>query len=475
MASVFPVVLSGGSGTRLWPWSRKAYPKQFLPLTGENSLFQQTLLRLSDELFARPVILCNNDHRFLAAEQATAMGIGPQAIILEPAGRNTAPAALIAALWAAREDPERLLLLLPSDHVVTDAAGFARSIAQGMEAAQDGHIVTFGIPPKSPQTGYGYIATQGDSVPLKVLRFTEKPDRETAEKYIAAGDHYWNAGIFLFAARTMIRAFEIHAPDMLTACRAALEKARNDLDFIRLDKEAYEQNRAISLDYAIMEKAGNIRCVPLQSDWDDLGAWPAVWRIMDKDGNGNVARGDVTMHSTRNCYAHSIDGACLSVIGLEDVLAVATKDAVLVASKKHAQDVGKLVEELKTQGRSEAIMHARVYRPWGWYEKLAGGERFQVKTLMVRPGAKLSLQSHHHRAEHWVVVRGTVRVTNGDETFLLAENESTYIPIGNRHRLENPGKLPALLIEVQSGAYLGEDDIVRFEDVYGREEESAGS
>ncbi len=475
MPKVHPVILSGGSGTRLWPWSRKAYPKQFLPLTGEDSLFQQTLLRLDDAIFATPSILCNNDHRFLAAEQAAAIARRVETIILEPAGRNTAPAALIAALHAARTGEDRLLLLLPSDHVVSDATGFARSVRRGMEAAQAGDIVTFGIRPTGPETGYGYIATQDGDVPLKVSAFTEKPSREKAQAYLEAGNHYWNAGMFLFRADAMIDAFRRHAPRILSACRAALEKAREDLDFLRLDKAAYEQCPAISLDYAIMEKADNIRCVPLDSGWDDLGAWPAIWRMMDKDGRGNVVRGDVMLRDTRDSYVHSVDGACLSVIGLEGILAVATKDAVLVASRDHAQDVGKLVEELKAQGRSEAIMHARVYRPWGWYEQLAAGERFQVKTLMVRPGAKLSLQSHHHRAEHWVVVRGTVRVTNGTQTFLLAENESTYIPIGNRHRLENPGKLPALLIEVQSGAYLGEDDIVRYEDAYGREAEETPS
>ena len=472
MAKIHPVILSGGSGSRLWPWSRKACPKQFLKLVGDETLFQQTLKRLSSPLFGAPSVICNNDHRFLAAGQLQEAGMEPEAIVLEPVARNTAPAALTAALLAAREDPKRLVLLLPSDHVIQDEEGFARSIAAGIAAAEAGRIVTFGIAPDRPETGYGYIETRGDGAVLDVTRFVEKPDRETAEGYLRAGGYFWNAGIFLFSARAMLSAFGKYAPEIFPPCREAVEKAETDLDFLRLDKQAYAACPSISLDYAIMEKAENTGCVPLDSQWSDLGAWPAVWEIMDKDEQGNVARGDVLLHETTNSYAHSMDGTVLSVAGLEGVLAVATRDAVLVASRDHAQDVGKLVEELKARGRRQATEHARVYRPWGWYEGLAEGERYQVKTLMVKPGARLSLQSHHHRAEHWVVVRGTVRVTNGDESFLLSENESTYIPIGNRHRLENPGKLPALLIEVQSGAYLGEDDIVRFSDDYGREGET---
>ncbi len=469
VSRITPVVLSGGSGTRLWPWSRKDRPKQFLKLAGEETLFQQTLRRLASPAFGAPCVLCNEDHRFLAAEQMRQAGFEDGAIVLEPAARNTAPAALVAALLAAREDPGRLVLLLPSDHLITDAEGFRDSVMAGAEAAGDGRIVVFGVAPDAPETGYGYIATQGEGALLDVVRFVEKPDRRTAERFLRAGGHYWNAGIFLFSARTMIEAFEEHAPEILAPCREALEKAERDLDFLRLEAQAYAACPSVSLDYAIMEKARNIRCVPLRTPWSDLGAWPAVWETMDKDEDGNVSRGDVFLRGTQDTYAHSVDGALLSVVGLRGVLAVATKDAVLVASREHAQDVGRLVEELKSKGRREAFAHARVYRPWGWYESLAEGPRYQVKMLMVRPGARLSLQSHHHRAEHWVVVRGTVRVTNGEETFLLSENRSTYIPIGNPHRLENPGKLPALLIEVQSGAYLGEDDIVRYEDDYGRE------
>ncbi len=470
--SIHPYILSGGSGTRLWPLSRKSYPKQFLKLVGEDSLLQQTLQRLTGPAFAAPSVLANNDHRFIIAEQMQMAGTVPRDIILEPVGRNTAPAALVAALRAGQEDENALVLLLPSDHVIKDRAGFQKTVLAGAQPAGEGHLVTFGIRPTGPETGYGYIEThQSAEVAQEVVRFVEKPERAVAEQYLAAGNFYWNAGIFLYRAGTMIEAFAAHAPDILRHCKEALVKADTDLDFLRLDERAYGACESISLDYAIMEKTSGIKCIPLESDWSDLGAWSAIWDVMDKDANGNVIKGDVVTHNTKNSFVQSTHGACLSLIGLDNVLAIATKDAILLADKDHAQDVKAIVEQLQADGRSEATEHKRVYRPWGWYEQLSAGDRFQVKSLMVRPGAQLSLQSHFHRAEHWVVVSGTVEVTVGDKVSLLSENESTYIPIGERHRLGNPGKLPAMLIEVQSGSYLGEDDIERFEDDFGRHED----
>ena len=469
MNTIQPIILSGGSGTRLWPCSRKAYPKQFLDLIGNCTLYQQTCLRLSNALYTAPIVLGNQDHRFLLAEQMLELGSKCKAIVLEPVGRNTAPAALIAALLVARDDPNHLLLLLPSDHVMNDDEAFTRSIRCGIEAAENGQIVTFGVRPDEPKTGYGYIETvEGSGSPADVVRFIEKPTAEKAQAYLDKGSYFWNAGIFLFSAKTMIEAFETHAPDLVKPCKEALDKATVDFDFLRLDADAYSQCTDISLDYAIMEKVDGIKCVPLETEWSDLGSWSAVWQAMDKDEQGNVTHGDIILQDTKNCYAHSADGACLSLLGLEDVIAVATKDAILIASKERAQDVKIIVEELRSKERVEHIFHSRVYRPWGWFERLNVSERYQVKCLMVKPSAQLSLQSHHHRAEHWVVVSGTVRVTNGDAVYLLTENESTYVPIGHKHRLENPGKIPAMLIEVQSGAYLNEDDIVRYEDDFGR-------
>lgn len=466
---IYPVILSGGSGTRLWPLSRRAYPKQFHNLTGDMSLLQQTVKRLEDDLYEAPTLLGNHEHRFLMAEQLLEMGIAPHAIVLEPQARNTAPAAVIAALMMACEDKDALVLLLPSDHVVQDKQGFAQSVRAGMDAAARGDIVTFGVRPDAPETGYGYIEASGEGEVLDVARFVEKPDRATAQRYLDDGRYYWNAGIFLFHAQAMIETFARFAPDILSACEKALERAKTDLDFLRLDNEAFAAAPGISFDYAIMEKAENIKCVPLATTWSDLGAWPAVWQHLEKDNQGNAVLGDVMLHDTRNSYAQSSDGKCLALVGLDDVMVVATTDAILVAARDSAQDVKAIPERLKKENRPEAVYHSRVYRPWGWYEGLVRGERFQVKCLSVKPGGRLSLQSHFHRAEHWVVVSGTAEVTVGEKTMLLSENESTYIPIGTVHRLTNPGKLPALLVEVQSGSYLGEDDIVRYEDVYGRE------
>lgn len=469
-ALVHPFILSGGSGTRLWPLSRQAYPKQFLPLVGKHSLMQQTCQRLDHPLFAPPSVLGNNEHRFIIAEQLLKIGVTPKNIVLEPVGRNTAPAALVAALMAARDDEENLILLLPSDHVIANKEQFCQTIERGLEPARKGRIVTFGVSPSTAETGYGYIETaKTDAVIKDVIRFVEKPTMEKARAYLNHGQYLWNAGIFLFSAKALISAFDTHAPDILKACREALDKAQMDLDFLRLDEAAYAACTSISLDYAIMEKADNIACVPLESQWSDLGTWPALCDVVDSDNQGNVVSGDVILHETTNSYVHSKDGACLALVGLDNVIAVATKDAILITDKTHAQDVKLIVDRLNAEGREEAISHACVYRPWGWYERLSLGERFQVKCLMVKPGARLSLQSHFHRAEHWVVVSGTAKVTVGDKTFLLSENESTYIPIGTKHRLVNPGKVPALLIEVQSGAYLEEDDIVRFDDDYARE------
>jgi mannose-1-phosphate guanylyltransferase/mannose-6-phosphate isomerase len=470
MATIHPFILSGGSGTRLWPLSRKAYPKQFLPLTGgDKSLFQMSCERFQAPEFAAPTILGGDDHRFIIAEQMRELGIKPSTIVLEPMGRNTAPAAAIAALLAAERSEDALLLLAPSDHVITDAKAFRETVLHGVSAAQNGALITFGIKPAGPHTGYGYIEVESPSEAgtRKVKRFVEKPDLADAERYVASGDFYWNAGIFLMSAQTLIAAFETHAPDILEGCRRALLRSHIDLDFLRLDAQSYGAVPDISIDYAIMEKADNVCCVPLEAQWSDLGSWPAIWDVLEKDADGNAAHGDVLFHDTKDSYAYS-ENACLAVVGLEDVLVVATKDAILVASKEHAQSVKDVVASLKEKCRPEVVFHKRVYRPWGWFEGLDRAERFQVKRIMVKPGAQLSLQSHYHRAEHWIVVNGTLEVTIENQVKLLNENQSTYIPLGARHRLANPGKIPAYLIEVQSGAYLGEDDIVRYEDIYGR-------
>lgn len=472
--SIHPFVLSGGAGTRLWPLSRSSYPKQFQPLAGDLSLLQQSCQRVAGSDFCAVSVLCNNEHRFLVAEQLQQAGVEGATIVLEPVARNTAPAALMAALIAFDRDPEALVLLMPSDHVIHDKDGFQRSIATGTQAATAGRIVTFGVQPDKPETGYGYIeigaATNGVH---DVSRFVEKPPLEMARSYLSAGNFLWNAGIFLFSAKAMIAAFETHAAETLVHCRRALQRARTDLDFLRLAEEDYAACENLSLDYAIIEKADGVACVPLASDWSDLGSWQALWEIGEKDADGNVRHGDVVLHDTSDSLVQSTDGMCVSLIGMNGVIAVATSDAILLAPKDRAQDVKHVVEALKQSGRTETELHKRVYRPWGWYEQRGEGSRFQVKYLMVRPGAKLSLQSHVHRAEHWVVVSGTAEVTVDDNTFLLTENQSTYIPLGSKHRLGNPGRVPALLVEIQSGSYLGEDDIIRYEDDFNRESDDA--
>ena len=466
---VHPLILSGGSGKRLWPLSRQANPKQFLKVLGDHSLFQETCLRLKGGAFGPPTIIANDAHRFLAAEQMREIGVPPAAIVLEPIGRNTAPAAITGALLAAREDADRLLLLLPSDHAIADTAAFAKAIAAGIPAAEAGAIVTFGIKPDRPHTGYGYIeaAAKGEGAALSVSRFVEKPDAKTAQKYLDSGKFYWNAGIFLFSARALLEAAGRFVPGVQAACAEAIANGKSDLDFLRLSETHFAKAESISLDYAIIEKAANIRCVPLDAGWSDLGSWTEVWETAKRDGDGNAGKGDVHFMKAKGSYAYS-DGAAVSVLGLQDVVVVATRDAVLVTSKAEAQGVKDVVAKFEAAGREEVINHQRVHRPWGWYERLALGDRFQVKCIMVNPGSTLSLQSHFHRSEHWVVVKGAMEVTKDGAVIVLAENESTFVPVGSRHRMRNPGKIPAYLIEVQSGGYLGEDDIVRYEDVYGR-------
>ena len=470
MPQILPFILCGGAGTRLWPLSREAYPKQFHRLTGPDTLFQQTCQRLTGPRFGDLYVLSNHRHRFLVADQLEEIGAQVGRIVIEPEGRNTAPAACIAALIAAGEDEDALVLLAPSDHMVGDKEGFARAIESGVPAAEAGGLVVFGVEPDCPHTGYGYIETEaGNSVDFRVKRFVEKPKLEVAEAYLDAGGFYWNAGIFLFKAKTMLDLLGTHAPEIVEASRKALDRAIADLNFRVLDG-VYRDAPSISLDYAVAEKAGNImRCVPLTTTWNDVGSWSALWNFMDKDSEGNVVQGEgqIILEDTRDSLAYS-DHACVALVGVEDLVVVAMEDAVLVASKAHSESIKRVVDYLKGNGGDLALQHNRVYRPWGWYQSLNRGDRYQVKCIMVRPGGKLSLQSHHHRSEHWVVVTGTVEVTRGADVAMLSENQSTYIPIGEKHRLANPGKIPAFLIEVQSGAYLNEDDIVRFDDIYRR-------
>jgi mannose-1-phosphate guanylyltransferase / mannose-6-phosphate isomerase len=469
MHEILPFILCGGSGTRLWPLSREAYPKQFHRIAGPETLFQQTCTRLSGPLFAELSVLSNYRHRFLIAEQLEEIGASAANIVLEPAGRNTAPAAAIAALIAAHTDPNSLVLLAPADHVIPDAGAFARAVASGIAAARGGALVTFGVKPDCPHTGYGYIETEPAGGEVRgVTRFVEKPSRDTAEAFLDSNRFYWNAGIFLFEAATLLDLFATHAPEILAVCRRALDAAVEDLDFRLLD-DVYAEAPATSLDYAIAEKTGNIACVPLDTPWSDVGSWSEIWNFMAKDQSGNVVQGDgkIILTNSSNSLAYS-DRACVALVGVDNLVVVAMGDVVLVAAKDQAETIKTVVNDLKGNGQDIATQHDRVHRPWGWYQGLHRGERYQVKCLMVKPGGRLSLQSHHHRSEHWVVVKGTLEVTKGEETSFLTENQSTYIPIGERHRLANPGKIPAYLIEVQSGAYLDEDDIIRFEDIYRR-------
>lgn len=477
---IVPVILSGGSGSRLWPLSRALRPKQFLGLTDEHTLFQLTLKRLQGLVAPlAPIVVANDDHRFLVAEQVKEMGINAKALILEPVARNTAPAIAAAALAAQAGGEDPVLLILPSDHVFQDTDAFHRAIAAGHKAAADGAMVTFGIVPNAPETGYGYIkagqaqdptprsAVASSMQARPVQAFVEKPSLETAKRYLASGEYFWNSGMFMCKASTYLEELAAHNSGMLAACKEALAKAKKDLDFIRLDKDAFASSPSDSIDYAVMEKTSRAVLVPLDAGWSDVGAWSAVWQVLPQDANGNATRGDVVIESSKNCYVHA-DYRLVSLLGLEDVVVIETSDAVLVAHKDKAQDVKKLVDRLKAEKRSEVEVHREVFRPWGSYDSIDNGERYQVKRITVKPGAGLSLQMHHHRAEHWIVVKGTAKVRLGEKDVLLSENQSIYIPVGEKHSLQNPGKVDLELIEVQSGSYLGEDDIVRFEDRYGR-------
>lgn len=477
MIRLQPVILSGGSGTRLWPLSRRAYPKQFLALLGEDSLLQSTAARL-DQLTATtevcaPVIVCNEAHRFLVAEQLRSNDHAAAAILLEPVGRNTAPALTLAALAVADDDP--VLIVMPADHAIKDVPAFAAAVDAGLPHAVAGKVVTFGIVPDSPHTGFGYIRAGAsvDANTLALEAFVEKPDRATAESYLADGGYYWNSGIFLLKASRWLALIERMRPDIATAVRGAYGSGQSDLDFYRVDAAAFAASPSDSIDYAVMEplsrEAGECMVVPLDAGWSDIGAWAALWEVSEHDATGNACHGDVMTVDAHDNLLHA-QHRIVAAVGVSDLVVVETPDAVLVAHKDRAQDVKRITEQLDAQGRNESEFHRRVHRPWGSFEGIDLGERFQVKRLTVKPGAALSLQMHHHRAEHWIVVSGTARVTCDDRTFLLTENQSTYIPIGTRHRLENPGAIALEIIEVQSGSYLGEDDIVRFEDVYNRAE-----
>ena len=467
---IHPVVLSGGAGTRLWPISRALYPKQLMRLTSDATMFQDTVRRVADgNRFAPPLIVCNEAHRFIIGEQLREIDVSPQAILLEPAGRNTAPAAAVAALWLGGGD--QMMLLLPSDHVVGDRNSFITSVDIATSAARSGALVTFGVTPRRPETGFGYVqrgdAAEGHEGAFHVRRFVEKPDAGTAKKYVKSGEYYWNSGMFLFSAATYLAELERLQPQMVAACRASLEGAAEDLDFVRLGAESFVQAPADSIDYAIMEHTKGAMVVPLESGWSDVGSWAALWEIGEKDDNANLVSGTVIAQDVHDSYIRA-DGPMVAALGLDDVVIVTTEDAVLVAAKGRVQDVKRLVEALETAGQSVVTTHRMVYRPWGSYQTIDAGERFQVKRITVNPGGVLSLQKHRHRAEHWVIVNGTAQVTRGEDRLELRENESIYIPAGTVHRLENAGRSPLHLIEVQSGSYLGEDDIVRLEDKYGR-------
>ncbi|ADH86515.1 mannose-1-phosphate guanylyltransferase/mannose-6-phosphate isomerase [Desulfurivibrio alkaliphilus] len=466
---LIPVIMAGGSGTRLWPLSRKLYPKQFHNFGDELTMLQATVRRLAGLPVDKPLLLCNEEHRFLAAEQLRQLGLEEVPILLEPEGRNTAPAIALAALHLLEEGDDPVLLVLAADHRIGDVAAFQAGVRQGLALAEAGKLVTFGIVPQSPETGYGYIQ-RGEELTgagFAVRRFVEKPDAATAEDYLAAGDYYWNSGMFMFRAGRYLAELELFQPAMVAACRAALAGKMHDLHFIRVSREDFLACPADSIDYAVMEKTEEAALVPLDAGWCDLGSWSALWETAPRDGQGNVCDGDVLARDTRDCLLMA-QSRLLATFGVRDLVVVETKDAVMVADRRRAQEVKALVEALATAERGEHITHREVFRPWGSYDSIDIGGRYQVKRIKVKPGARLSLQMHHHRAEHWIVVSGTAKVTKGDESYLVSENESTFIPLGQVHSLENPGAIPLELIEVQSGSYLGEDDIVRIEDRYGR-------
>jgi mannose-1-phosphate guanylyltransferase / mannose-6-phosphate isomerase len=478
MNAIFPVILSGGSGTRLWPLSRSMYPKQFIRFFSDQSttFLGAAMLRLrADAGFAPPILLCNNDHRFLVREEIERAGITPRAIILEPVGRNTAPAIAVAALAALRENPGAILAVMPSDHVVKDDAKFMEGVKRAAKVAATGKLVLFGIKPDEPHTGYGYIK-QGAPLEgfnggaFKVENFSEKPDKETAERYLAAGGYYWNSGIFVLNARTYLEELARLEPAILEAARSALAKATDDLGFLRLDKTAFAQSPNISIDYAVMEKTITAAMLPLDVGWNDVGSWSSLWDIAPRDDKGNYIHGEAVLEDTNGCYVHS-EKSIISTIGVRDLVIIDTPDALLVADKSRTQDVSKIVARLKQSNRKEQEQHLRNYRPWGYFETLNVGPRFQVKLLHVKPGGKLSMQMHHHRSEHWIVVQGTAKIVIGEIEKLVRENESVYIFATQWHRLENPGKVPVEIIEVQIGSYLGEDDIMRTDDIYHRSPE----
>ena len=468
---LLPIIMAGGSGSRLWPLSRELFPKQFLALDGELTMLQTTIRRLHGLAAENPVVICNDEHRFLVAEQLRAMNKLANNIILEPAGRNTAPAIALAALTALQTAPEGsdpLLLVLAADHVIRDEAAFTEAVQSACAYAEAGKLVTFGIVPSHPETGYGYIRrgeAQGSA--YAVAQFVEKPDQTTAEHYLESGNYYWNSGMFLFRASRYLAELQQFRPDIYAACAEAVGTVNADLDFVRVNKAAFLNCPSDSIDYAVMERTADAVVVPMNAGWSDVGSWSSLWDISEKDINGNVSHGDVLQHNSQNNYVFA-ETSLVTTVGVQDLVIVQTKDAVLVADKHQVQDVKKIVESLKAAGRTEHHIHREVYRPWGKYDSIDNGERYQVKRITVKPGEKLSIQMHHHRAEHWIVVSGTASVTNGDSVQLVTENQSVYIPVGQIHALENPGKIMLEMIEVQSGSYLGEDDIVRFEDRYGR-------
>lgn len=471
---MIPVILSGGSGSRLWPLSRKLYPKQFLPLTGELSLFQETLQRLSFDGMQKPMVVCNVEHRFIVSEQLSKIGITTQSMLLEPFGRNTAPAVAIAALHLLAEGRDELMLVLPADHVIDDELALRKALELARVAAEEGEMVLFGVPANSPETGFGYIkAARGedgdDLVPgaYRVMQFVEKPDSTRAAEFVRSGGYYWNSGMFLFRASRFLDELRAHEPDIYDTCVLALERSKNAGAVVTIDAGTFECCPDNSIDYAVMEKTSRACVVPLSAGWNDVGSWSSLWDVHDKDNDGNVLKGDVVTHGSHNSFVHATS-KLVTLVGMDDVVVVETKDAVMIARKDAVQDVKKLVGALDAKGRQETQSHCAVYRPWGSYDSVDNGVRHQVKHISVKPGAQLSLQMHHHRAEHWIVVSGTAQVTCDDKVFLLTENQSTYIPIASVHRLSNPGKIPLEIIEVQSGSYLGEDDIERLEDVYGR-------
>ena len=468
--TIIPVILSGGAGTRLWPLSRSQYPKQFLSLAAQNTMIQETLLRLENIAVASPIVICNESHRFIVADQLAQINVKNPCIILEPLGRNTAPAIAAGAFKAQALDKDAVMVVLPSDHVIQNKSVLAKGVELACKTAAEGFLVTFGITPTAPETGYGYIkaqVTDGASV-FPLDKFVEKPDRETAQKYLDSGEYFWNSGMFVFKAATFLSELQHFEPEIFASVEAAYTKAAVDVDFIRLEKEAFATSPSRSIDYAVMEKTSKGKVIPLDAGWNDVGAWSALWEVNQKDENQNVIFGDVIAHNTEDSYIYS-QSRLVAAVGLRNAVVVETKDAVLVADKSQVQDVKDIVEALKRQDRHSNVEENQVgVRPWGSYEAIERGHRYKVKHITVKPGAKLSVQMHYHRAEHWIVVSGTALVRNGEQELLLGENQSTFIPLGTVHALENPGKVPLELIEVQSGPYLEEDDIIRFEDRYGR-------